>query len=352
VAIHAPFSVILHNNFTQQSSVNLEFGYQLINLWTLVTITYLGVRLIIFFWNIKRQRDKKTYLKEGRAHFFKLVRSIVWIFTTITLPAVILLTLSLQIFHTASIHRTIEMGNFFMSMDHNIFGVYLPFWLHKFSNGGSFEYSLVWSYLSLFSFIPFVLIGLFIFNRIIFRKFILSFFLVFIIGITLWSLYPALSPSGMYRYNILDTSITKNEHNEIFYYPPSPLLRHAIAKIEETYVDSSYQLLYISTNPSMHAAWAFLIAFYATEFFWPLGIFFIPWALENMLGAVWVEQHYGIDIITGIFISLVSVIFVNILIRIEGKYLQDRYDFYSFARNIHEDAIKILRKFLLILGWK
>ena len=85
-------------------------------------------------------------------------------------------------------------------------------------------------------------------------------------------------------------------------------------------------ILPISTFPSMHAAWGIVIA-YAGVILWPpLGIILIPWAIINGIGAVYILEHYSVDIFLGVFIALISIIITELLFNLENKYFEDKFD--------------------------
>jgi membrane-associated phospholipid phosphatase len=89
--------------------------------------------------------------------------------------------------------------------------------------------------------------------------------------------------------------------------------------------DPSKRLLPTSTFPSMHAAWGVITAYSAMTISPWLGIVFVPWAILNGIGSVYILEHFAVDIFFGTFIALLSIIITEILLRFENKYFEDKF---------------------------
>jgi membrane-associated phospholipid phosphatase len=63
----------------------------------------------------------------------------------------------------------------------------------------------------------------------------------------------------------------------------------------------------------MHAAWALIIGCFVFMHRPPSIIAFLPFLIGTTLGAVYVAQHYCVDIIAGFIIAALAILITNSL---------------------------------------
>lgn len=72
----------------------------------------------------------------------------------------------------------------------------------------------------------------------------------------------------------------------------------------------------VAAVPSLHAAYPFLVLFFAVKFFKLKGLFFIPYVLGTWWAIVYLGEHYVADIVAGIIYALFAYILTNFLFKI------------------------------------
>jgi membrane-associated phospholipid phosphatase len=203
-----------------------------------------------------------------------------------------------------------------MDWDWKLFGVYPPFWIHKFQNIPGLEPFLIWSYrnLNIIASAAFVLLLL---NTKFLKRFILTIYVATMMSFPIWVSVPAISPIGMYVNNNLKASVPKDIATYIKSYPVTVRLA-----VDSTIIDATFTGLGrypISTFPSMHAAWAFIIGCFVFKLRPPAIIVFLPFLIGTTLGAVYVAQHYSVDIMAGFLIAALAMLITGY---IEKKYAE------------------------------
>jgi membrane-associated phospholipid phosphatase len=199
--------------------------------------------------------------------------------------------------------------------------------------GGTFlEKIFLWTYDSLFPIISALLIISFLFKKDAFRKFVLSFFISWIIAYPIWFLFPTLSPDLMFRLNSLNMSAPRQTlaFND---FKPSPQFTSALTLYEGEHIinikPNKERILPTSTFPSMHAAWGLIVA-YAGIIISPwIGLILVPWAILNGISAVYVLEHFSIDIFLGSIVAMVAIIITELLFRFEKRYFEDKFELLS-----------------------
>jgi len=227
--------------------------------------------------------------------------------------------------------KTANMGKLFLSWDRAIFKTDPGIWLiNKF--GGTFlEKVFLLTYNSLFLLLAIILLISFIFNKKAFRKLLLSFFISWMISLPLWFLFPTLSPDFMFRQNKLKLAAPQ-ECKAFNNFKCSDQLKENLQFQDGVHIVSlnpNQKSLSTSTFPSMHAAWGVIIA-YSGIAIWPwLGIILIPFAILNCISAVYILEHFVVDIILGIFVAIISIVVTELLLRFEKKYFEDKFGLLS-----------------------
>ena len=95
----------------------------------------------------------------------------------------------------------------------------------------------------------------------------------------------------------------------------------------------------------MHAAWGVIIAYAGISMCPWLGIIFVPWALLNGVGAVYILEHFSVDIFLGIIVALLAIIITEALLSFEDKYFEDRLGLFSWFDYIQSQLLSLWRIF-------
>jgi membrane-associated phospholipid phosphatase len=149
------------------------------------------------------------------------------------------------------------------------------------------------------------------------KRFILTIYVATMMSFPIWVSVPAISPIGMYVNNNLKASVPKDIATYIKSYPVTVRLA-----VDSTIIDATFTGLGrypISTFPSMHAAWAFIIGCFVFKLRPPAIIVFLPFLIGTTLGAVYVAQHYSVDIMAGFLIAALAMLITGY---IEKKYAE------------------------------
>jgi len=222
--------------------------------------------------------------------------------------------------------KAAKFGNMAMHWDKAIFKTNPGVWLiNKFSNT-FVETALIWTYNSLFIILSLILLISFFTKKDVFRRLTLSFFICWMIAFPIWFSLPMMPPDFTFRQNKLG-SASLEDNTAFNNFPMSENLKVALdslSKIHIVKISPTEKSLPVSTFPSMHAAWGFIIAYMGTILCPWLGILLIPWAILNGFGAVYVLEHYSVDIFLGTAVAIFSILLTEILLHIEKKYLKDK----------------------------
>ncbi|MGD0577086.1 MAG: phosphatase PAP2 family protein [Candidatus Staskawiczbacteria bacterium] len=288
-----------------------------------ILISVFGGLFEICFYSSKKNNRKDIRPAINGKH----ILSIFLIFLLLSFATYSLALFTGLLFRVASPVKTGEFGNIFLAWDKAIFTTDPGIWLINKFNGTVFENILLWVYNSLFVVLSFMLLISFLFNKKVFRKLVLSFFISWIIARPLWFLFPTLSPDLMFRKN--DLKMAGSQEAKVFNnFDPSLQLKENLQSQEQIHtinLNPNERYLPTSTFPSMHASWGAIIA-YAGIILSPwLGIFLVPWAILNGVSAVYILEHFAVDIFFGTFIALLSIAITEILLRFENKYFEDKF---------------------------
>jgi hypothetical protein len=75
----------------------------------------------------------------------------------------------------------------------------------------------------------------------------------------------------------------------------------------------------ISCNPSMHIIWGVLLAFYLRKIAKPLGVVGVVFLVSEMIGTVFFLQHYLIDVVFGLLVSVLVICITHKILLFEKK---------------------------------
>lgn len=213
-------------------------------------------------------------------------------------------------------------NNTAMQMDKFLFGRYIPFWLQDIKNPLKPFFDVMASpiihcYRSLGFFLSILFIILFVKNADYFFKMFLAFFIVVIISVPSWVLFPVIIPHQAYIDNILNTSIPYSMQAALSTYSPNKTLENFLesVKIPESLYKSKDKFFGITGMPSMHIAWSVLILYFGVKLWRPLAVLLIPYFLLNAISTLYTLEHYTIDVFAGIIAGVISIWLVNIIVK-------------------------------------
>lgn len=249
-----------------------------------------------------------------------------------------------------------------MDLDNKLFGFY-PFM------GSYYEVSL------LLKIIPFLIFGyLFLgsmmgmtwvvlyFNKKkkLFNEYIIAMTLAIMIALPVWIIYPSNSPrhlNNIYNPQRIVHSY-ENVDEDIRSIIKDNNIDNKILDFHESIGMEKNNIYPISTIPSMHVVWALLILYYLFLFNRRTIFFTLPWNFFSTLGAVYLGQHYFVDIIISFPVAFLSILLANVLVRMEKKYYHnDKFDKYenkikNQIRNDLAKLINILKFFFSVFRFK
>lgn len=310
------FRIIVLNLISIQTINAMFFGNPLLK-WGVITLFIVTVYTIIAHY-INTYRANKLSASFSDSIYQKKITDYLIVITMVAGTTLIGGLLLLWVTKNASSDNIAKSSDLLMDLDWKIFGVYPPFWIHKFQNIPALESFLIWSYknIKLMTSITFVL--LLLKDIKLLKKYILAIFLAGIISFPIWISVPAISPVGMYVSDNLNIGVPKEISDYIKSYPVTKRL--AINSIS---MDMSYAVAQgkysITTFPSMHAAWAVVIAYFIFLIWPPLIIVAVPFLLGTVLGAIYIAQHYAVDILAGFLIAVLAIVITNYVERRYGK---------------------------------
>lgn len=346
-----PVLWILINSFTEKS-ILLESKNDLV-LWSFfyggylikigLQFFYLYIYFKIFIWlgqwlSTKISKEENT----PTIHLKQFLLSIIYIMLAIGLINLVLVLSLRQLSAASSQASMIAASQLFMSMDKEIFGFYPQLWIQKFSMSSILDYLLLESYCKLPLFLTIVLMGLLLFHKTYFRKFLIAIFIAPFIAMPLWYALPAVTPNEMYRENMFSlqsiTAIQKQYEKAV----TSERLKTYLQRLNKSVENPRQKHPLVSTNPSMHVAWGVIITYFAIILWWPLGFIFIPWLILNMLATLYTMQHYAVDLPTAFICAALAIIITNGLFKFEKKYHTGKSSSLYFI-NIIQNDIKFLK---------
>ncbi len=213
------------------------------------------------------------------------------------------------------------VNNDLMRIDKLLLGQYPFIWLQTANN-----FFKIFDKIILISFNSIGLsmsIALFIFylskNRKFLSWYVMSIPLACIISLPFWFAFPANSPQNAFLSNVYNKKINAGVKESLDRYQPTSSVSYFQSKVGEM----QRKRPPISTMPSMHVAWAIIIAFLTFKLNKKLAFLFFPWAIFSAVGTVYLAQHYFIDIIAAVPVALASLWISSLLLALEKKYYQN-----------------------------
>lgn len=205
-----------------------------------------------------------------------------------------------------------------LKLDNAVFGL-SPFLTLPHIVSNIFLHNLLWySYSGLAVLINAALIITFFVSKYAFRITILSFIIAFPLAFPIFISIPCQDPTNFFVTNIhgydfpadVDTMLTERQ--------ASPVLSSRIQAMSDFEVGED-NVVPISCMPSMHTVWA-LVSLYtlAMVSIWSLA-FSLPFTILTLTGGLYLAQHYAIDYIVSIPVTLICIVLAHLLLKLETR---------------------------------
>lgn len=326
-------------------SRSLFFGGDMLKFSFIVIYFYLYFKLFIWLGQFIRIKVFKEQIPNA-TDMKRFLSSFAYMTLAIFCSSLLLIYTVRQSSMLVSTPKIIASSELYMKMDFALFHHDPRIWLvDQFSNT-SWDFWITFIYRKLNWAFAAVLVALVLFKKTLFRKYLFAFFLAPMLALPFWLAAPAVTPNEMYRINRY-TVASANQYQQDYENMPAGYHLNRFLNFVDKRIESPFQKYpIISTNPSMHVAWGFIIGYYAILLWRPLAFFFVPWFLFIMLSTLYTFQHYFIDLPGGILCAMLTIMLTNYFFKIEKKYYTGNYNALYFLDVFQEDAMKCLR-FLL-----
>lgn len=253
----------------------------------------LAIYCLICIFTVNKQKNE----------LLRILQSLIMVFIFFALASRILDT----IFLSASVQSVIFWSNSFMEADRILFHIYPFFWLHHTLppilgslSTIAYDYTaIVVAYWSVFL--------LFYKKGIHFNSFITKILIAVVICVPLWIIFPASMPGQMYIDNIFHQTISDDIKVSLAKTSTSPTILRKIVSYDHSWTDLSGERLITSNFPSMHTIWIILLIYSVAQIIEKriFTIITIIFGLAVITGAVYLLQHYVVDILAGLMIGIV-----------------------------------------------
>ena len=329
------FSILLGDK-AELWSRSLFFGGDMLKTGCIIFYLYIYIKL--FIWSgqqirikvFKEQLPPTTNMKLFLLSFF-------YITIAIFFSSLLVIFTVKQSSLASSPSKMIVASELYMKMDMAVFTVDPRLWLIDFFTHTRWDFLLTYVYRKLDWAFALVLIGLLLFKKTLFRKYLIAFFLAPMIALPFWLALPAVTPNEMYRNNMFlipSVNIIQQQYEKV---PLGKNLSKFLDYAEENIENPKQKHPLVSTNPSMHVCWGFLITYFAILLWRPLGFIFIPWFILTFLSTIYTFQHYVIDIPAGIACAIFTIVLTNYLFKYERKCYIGNYNLLYFLDVFQED---------------
>ncbi|MBI2475893.1 MAG: phosphatase PAP2 family protein [Candidatus Taylorbacteria bacterium] len=291
------------------------------------TVAIFGFSAFLFSRELFRNRFKKA---------LKIIFSLA-VFALFLFVSYAIFSLFLRyIFVTVPREQVIAATNQVAALDSRLFHGYPAVYLRQWFSGTFLDWFLVFSYQAISPIMSLVFAVLFFFKPKAFRTLLLSFILSGFLCLPFWAFIPAIAPQIMYRQNNFggqDVSVVKSTLANI---PQSPYLARNLKELYNFWFDPTGVSFSVSSFPSAHAAYG-LFAVLALWSLSPiLGGVSAVWYLGLIVGAVYLEQHFAVDMVAGIFVGFAVYWAVAWLLKKEEDVLDDRFGSLFIYRSMEE----------------
>lgn len=315
--------ILYQNVFSLRETIFLmaryfTFGYPFYNLFFF--FIYLA-----YFWKFyvklasalsDKILEKKPFPKGIAREFFGLALEPVRLLAPLVVVGLTFYTL---LSHISYELRFEGKDALFLKADAWLFGVVPFLWLPTILSSSFFSALFQIAYLSLGAVMSAALALLFLLSRpLLFRKAVLAFIISIILGYPFFYFFPCQDPNNYFLRNLRGNSFSKEITQTLQAYHPSDATAGFIQRIGNAETNEERDnTVPISCFPSMHAVWAFFVIYFlALVRRWSLALT-IPWTALLLAGGVYFAQHYVVDYLAAVPISIVSVYMAGLLL--EGE---------------------------------
>jgi len=190
----------------------------------------------------------------------------------------------------------------------------------------------------------------------LFRLFLLSFFIAMAVGMGGWLLVPAVSPLELSVYPSVAASPDILQSGEALRErvrrEPANGWSASIAFLRDFWQAEDQDWLAVSSNPSFHVAAGMIVVVVAFLVHPLLGIAAAAWQFYNIMGTVYLLQHYTIDAVAGAALGALALFLAQGLLRLRAPFLAgDDSPFFAplvtlreSVGNFFRDQVALLRK--------
>jgi membrane-associated phospholipid phosphatase len=199
------------------------------------------------------------------------------------------------------------------------FGNYPFIWFQEAGNlFRNFDKIIVYSFSSLAVCLSLGIIAVMIFgNRKVFSRYLLSIFIVSMLAMMLWFIFPSNSPNNAFISNKNNREkISADLREKIDLYKPLHDTKKYLSDISKEQKDNPP----ITTMPSMHIAYALILVYMIWSLNKKAGIALAIWAFFSSVGTVYLAQHYFLDVLVSIPLTIISIKLSRKLIDLEDSY--------------------------------
>lgn len=252
-----------------------------------------------------------SFFSEPRITFQRHAR-IIGRFALILIGAALLLSLTLYLSAALAGLPPAQLAaasDWCAKIDRTLFGVDVPFWFQR--DGSVIKsvmdrlgFILIWSYVSLTSLMAFALNITLALRFQTFLRLSTALIAAIILSLPIWYRCPALIPAERYLDNILAIDSPSFIAPSLAAYTPNTKLTNFQARMRATRIGPTQG---VTTMPSMHVAWALIIAFFLFQIAPKTAWVTLPYNVFNAIAAIYTLEHYAIDIFAGLIIGIISI---------------------------------------------
>ncbi|RUR13658.1 phosphatase PAP2 family protein [Legionella sp. km772] len=336
-----PWFSIIRSDHWDLWSRSLFFGGDMLKLGFIVIYIYLYFKLFIWLSGFIRRKLFKEQIPASTNMKLFLASFLYMTFAVFCATLLLIYTVR-QSSMLSSTSKMISSSELYMQIDLRLFPKDPRIQMVDFFTHSSWDFWLTYIYRKLDWVFALVLIGLVLFKKTLFRKYLLAFFLAPTIALPMWLAGPAITPNEMYRVNMFSVPAVTPYQEAYKKLTLGPHLDKFLNYVGENIENPVQKYPIISTNPSMHVCWGFLITYFAILLWRPLAFIFIPWFVLTALSTIYTFQHYLIDIPAGILCAIITLMATSYLLKFEQRYYTGDYRALYFLDVFQEDAKKCL----------
>ena len=233
------------------------------------------------------------------------------------------------LFREFSYPQMAEASNLMMHWDRMLFHVYPPFYLHTLHLPWILQLAMTYAYAYLPSMFAVLLGLLFCTKPRLFRLSLLSLTIATYLSLPFWIMFPAISPSEVYRLDHLKQGIAPDIVSAVEGMDINPAIVTMLGDIERMWFDPAGKSFSVSSFPSTHVIWAVIFLYATFRIRWWLGLLYLPFFIANFFATMFLLEHYAVDALFGIVIGAVIIWLSEMLLRFEHYYFTDTYHLLS-----------------------